>query len=89
MTLKQFNPEEAIRMVQKLSDDFFLRRMAAWKEHNKVCARRGLPAVAWEDFKKVILHAHVHMDGAPMARLHADQLSIHSSMPLRNRPLKN
>ena len=46
-------------MVQKLSDDFFLRRMAAWKEHNKICERRGLPAVKWEDFKKVILHAHV------------------------------
>ena len=46
-------------MVQKLSDDFFLRRMAAWKEHNKICERRGLPAVKWEDFKKVILRAHV------------------------------
>jgi hypothetical protein len=59
MTLKQFNPEETIRMVQKLTDDFFMRRMAAWKQHNKICERRGIPAVPWEDFKKVVLRAHV------------------------------
>jgi len=59
MTLKQFDPKEVNRMVQKLTDDFFMRRMAAWKQHNKVCERRGIPAVPWEDFKRVVARAHV------------------------------
>lgn len=58
--MKKFNPKEVYEMKQKLADDFFLRRMAAWKEHRAVCERRKVPAIKWEDFKIVILRAHAN-----------------------------